>query len=241
LPVGFRTVNVGAVAALSLVQLLARHRCILVLDAASGQVQVGVLTENGGAFWEKSTDESGKALFTLSDDCLKRAGVSFAAIEAFAFCAGPGSMLGIRTAAMAIRTWQAATTKPLPAYRYYSLPLVALELKRTGTLQPFAVIADARRDSWHHVSVDTSRVAALRRVESAALAAGNETLYQPAGFRAWTNPPRGVRETRYDVGQLFAAHREAPFLESTDAPDAFQYEAPEYKKWTAQVHRRPAD
>jgi tRNA threonylcarbamoyladenosine biosynthesis protein TsaB len=234
-----REANVAAMATLA--QLLASHRCILVLDAASASVQVGLLRRDGDPVWQKSADESGKALFELADGCLKRAGVPFPAIEAFVFCDGPGSMLGIRTAAMAIRTWQAAAPRPLPAYRYHSLPLVALELKRTGALPPFAVIADARRDSWHHVGVTATDTSPLQRVDAAKLATGTETLFQPAGFRAWANPPRGVREAPYDVAALFAAHCDAPVLEATNAPDAFQYEAPEYKKWTAQVHSRAAE
>lgn len=202
-------------------------------------MQAGILRENAEPIWERSPDESGKAVFVLTQRCLESAGLPFSAIGGFIYCEGPGSMLGIRTVAMAIRTWQAAAAAPVPAYRYQSLTLVAQELKRRGTPAPFAVIADARRDSWHAVSVTADCNSLLQRIESAALAMRSDPLFQPAGFRAWTPPPREVRETPYDVGAMFAAHADEGLFDEAAAPDAFQYEAPEYKKWTAQVHTRP--
>lgn len=219
----------------TLAQLLASHGCILVLDAASTSVQVGLLRAGAPAVWHTPPGEASQALFAATDACLREAGVGLDAVRAFVFCEGPGSMLGVRTVAMALRTWQA--TLPRPAYRYQSLALLAHELKRTGTPAPFSVIADARRDTWHNVAVTaTGQVSPLRRTPTTELAAGTETLFQPTAFRAWAPSPRATQDCAYRVAQLFAAHAEANLFTATDAPDAFQYEAPEYKKWSAQVH-----
>jgi tRNA threonylcarbamoyladenosine biosynthesis protein TsaB len=61
-------------------------------------------------------------------------------------------------------------------------------------------------------------------------------LFQPAGFRAWAPPPKPTQACSYDIAALFAAHADKELFSGTDAPDAFQHEAPEYKKWSAQVH-----
>lgn len=219
----------------SLAQLLAHHDCILALDAASTETQVGLLRRHQPPIWRRSSDEAGKSLFTLAEACLAEAGLALDAVQAFLFCAGPGSMLGIRTVAMALRTWQALT--PRPVYRYESLGLLARELASASNPAPFSVIADARRDTWHTVTVDaTGRVQPMQRVPSAELSARPETLWQPTAFRAWSQLPRAASDCPYDIAAILARHPDADWFEPTDAPDAFQHEAPDYKKWSAQVH-----
>ncbi len=222
---------------LALAQLLANHASVLVLDAASTSVQVGLLRTGHEAIWRESPDEAGKAVFILADTCLREAGLRVNDVAAFIFCEGPGSMLGIRTAAMAIRTWQ--TEKPRAVYRYQSLALLAHELRRTGEPSPFSVIADARRDTWHRVFVKDS-VSPLQRIPTAELAASSEPLWQPATFRTWAPSPRATRDIAYPVGRLLAAHDGLGLFAATEAPDAFQHTAPEYKKWSAQIHRAAA-
>lgn len=219
---------------LSLAQLLAHHGCILVLDAVSTTVHVGLWRRDKPAVWHASEEESGRAVFKLTGQCLRDAGATLADVRAFAYCAGPGSMLGVRTVAMTLRTWQAL--EPRPAFAYLSLPLIALELART-TPAPFAVIADARRDTWHTVAVDAAAgPGPLQRLPAAALAADSIPLWQPAALRAWAAAPRPAAACAYDVPHLLDRHRDAPLFTETPAPDAFQHEAPEYKKWSAQVH-----
>lgn len=203
-------------------------------------MQVGLLRAALPARWHTTPGEAGTALFQSIDTCLREAGLTLETVAAYAYCEGPGSMLGVRTVAMALRTWQAA--QPRPIYHYPSLTLVAHALAgHPETPRPFAVIADARRETWHHVTVDaTGRVAALRRTPKIELAAGNEPLWQPSAFRAWAPAPRATRDCAYDVGALFAALPDLDCFTPTTAPDAFQHEAPDYKKWSAHVHQAPA-
>lgn len=205
------------------------------LDASSTTVHVGLLQTDAPAIWRSSEQEAGTALFELVDACLQSTAQGMEQVAAFVYCSGPGSMLGVRTVAMAIRTWQALS--PRPAYAYLSLPLLANELDRLGTPAPFTVIADARRDTWHGVRVTAPRaVGALQRIPSPELAASTETLFQPAAFRAWAAAPRAMQPCSYVVPDLLAQHGEVPLFTAVEFPDAFQHEAPEYKKWSAQVH-----
>ena len=225
----------------SLTQLLAQHGCLLVLDAASLQVQTGLLRAGQPAIWRSATTETGTGLFAGVDECLREASVDLAAIDAFVFCEGPGSMLGLRTVAMAVRTWQTISARPGPAYRYQSLHLLAYELAHSGAALPAAVIADARRDSWHCVTIAADRsVGPLQRLPTAALPAPPTSLWQPHSFRAWAEPPRASLDCPYVVSALLAAHADRDLFSATDAPDAYQATAPAYKKWSAQVHRAPA-
>lgn len=219
----------------SLAQLLAQHGCILVLDAASTRIQVGLLRAGQAAVWRTSGDESGKALFALTDDLLRAASLTLADVRAFAFDTGPGSMLGIRTAAMTLRTWQ--TLGARPTYAYFSLALLAHQLAARGTARPFAVISDARRDTWHLVAADASGITPLpRRATAAEVTAFAGDVFLPTEFRAFSPAPRATRDVGFDVAAVFAELPDVDLFTATDAPDAFQHEAPEYKKWTAEVH-----
>lgn len=158
---------------------------------------------------------------------IEQLGVDVAQAGAFVFCDGPGSILGIRTVAMALRAW--TTLKPRPIFAYSSLALVAHALPDPEV----TVIADARRDAWHTYR----RGLGLRRVPTAGLSG---TLVMPQGFRNWTALPSNVRPTPYSVGDLLAATSEYELLLPTAEPDAFLHEEPSYVTWTPQVHRAPS-
>lgn len=219
----------------TLVQLLAHHGRLLVLDAASSRVQIGLLRTDHPACWHSAIEEAGTGVFTGADTLLREAGLKLADIDAFVFCQGPGSMLGIRTVAMALRTWQ--VIKPRPAYAYQSLA-VAARFAWTQAPRAFTVIADARRDTWHEQTVGSDGgLAPLQRVAATGLPAGE--LLTPEHFRAWAQPPRPAPPCCYHLATIFSATGGDDLFRPVEAPDAFQHEAPVYKQWTAQVHRAP--
>ena len=216
----------------SLAQLLAGHGRLLVLDAASTRVQVGLFHAAGAASWSHPAGEAGRGIFTGAEAVLREAGGQLDEIGAFVFCEGPGSMLGTRTIAMALRTWQ--VLKPRPAFAYQSLA-VAGHFAWTQRPRGFAVIADARRDTWHVQSVDPGGTRApLQRVATGAVPAGE--LLTPENFRVWAPPPRPAARCSYDLANAFPALGDGDFFRPVEAPDAFQHEAPAYKKWSAMVH-----
>lgn len=217
----------------TLAQLIATHGCILVLDAASTTVQVGLLRSDTAPLWHTSAEESGQSLFTCTDACLKAAGQTMRDVRAFVFCEGPGSMLGVRTTAMAIRTWQSEI--PRPAFRYQSLALAAHFAATQKPAHRFAVIADARRETWHCQIIETDgRMPALQRLPRADLP--QLELLTPENFRVWSVLPASVTTCSYDLQKLFSAAVQGDYFQPTDSPDAFQHEAPDYKKWSAQTH-----
>ena len=203
-------------------QILSAHGPLLALDAASARVQAGWI-ETGAARWQTAEEEAGTGLFR----CLDALGVKPSAAGAYVFCDGPGSVLGCRTAAMAVRAW--LVVQPRPVYAYHSLAMVAAALGQPAV----NVIADARRDAWHCLAAGGP----LRRVPTAELAGEQVT---PEGFRHWTPLPSGVRTVPYSLADLLPQVLDADLLRPTDAPDAFLHEEPTYATWTAQVHRAPS-
>ncbi|MGC4071899.1 MAG: peptidase M22 [Nibricoccus sp.] len=216
--------------------LLDRHSTILLIDSASSRIQAGLLRRGHDPIWEAATEEAGTALFSLTEKILARAAIPLSAIDAFIFCDGPGSVLGIRTAAVALRTWNAL--HPRPSYAYTSLALTAHHLALTENLRDFSVISDARRETWHRVSVDVSgTVSALQRAPAAGLTGA---LILPENFRHWSTLPASVRTVPYDIASQLPALVETPLFIEAPEPDAFLHEEPSYQTWSPKIHRAPA-
>jgi tRNA threonylcarbamoyladenosine biosynthesis protein TsaB len=201
-----------------------RHSPTLVIDAASAVVQVGLLLPEGRGDWTTSTEEAGVGVF----QCIEKLGVDPLRMAAFVFCDGPGSVLGIRTVAMALRTW--GMLAPRPVFAFASLAIVAHALGRPDV----AVIADARRDAWHHYQITSG----LRRVAANELSG---ELVMPENFRHWATGPANVQRVPYTIADLFSLPQvaDADLFRATEAPDAFLHEEPSYVTWTPQVHRAP--
>lgn len=202
---------------------LERLTPLLVIDAASAEVQVGLVGADGRGRWATSRDEAGVGVFA----CVEELGVDPNTVPAFAFCAGPGSVLGIRTVAMAIRTW--GVLQPRPVFAYDGLALLAHHLNQPD----LAVIADARRDAWHHYQLGRG----LRRVVTSEL---HGPLATPENFRNWTPLPANVRRVPYSLAALLPQVADADLFRETSEPDAFLHEEPSYVTWTPQIHRAPA-
>jgi tRNA threonylcarbamoyladenosine biosynthesis protein TsaB len=211
---------------------------VLLIDSASTRIQVGLWRLDCDPLWCESDQEAGIAIFACAARVLAQARIEIAGIGALVFCEGPGSILGIRTAAMALRVWSVAAGHALPAFAYRSLELVAVDLQRSGAPAPFAVVADARRDSWHWVDGPAASPAGkLRRVLPQELLAFPGTIYTPAGFRAWARLPRPISAVDYTLPGLWLRERAAGLLEAAPQPDAFLHEESSYVTWTPQIHR----
>jgi len=203
-------------------ELIATHAPVLLLDTASSRVQAGWLDNDTPARWATSDEEAGIGLF----QCLQSLETDVNLAGAFVFCDGPGSILGIRTVAMALRTW--SVINPRPTFAYGSLALVAHALSRPEV----GVIADARRGLWHHYRLG----AGLRRVAMEEL--GGD-LVMPDEFRHWAPLPPGVTRVPYSLPEFLPRVRDAALLRAADSPDAFLHEEPSYVTWEPQIHRAP--
>lgn len=221
----------------SLSQLLAKHQRVLVLDAASQQFQAGLMRENHPSLWELTEADASTAIFTCVSALLQDAGLRVADLGAVAYCEGPGSLLGIRSVAMTIRTW--SVLAPLAVYSYQSLAIAGQFAWRSAAPRALTVIADARRGSWHcqEVAHDGS-MTTQRRLPFDQLPPGE--LLMPEHFRSWERPPRAVAPCRYDLARVLPPLADCDCFRKCDRPNALQPDAPEYRRWTAQVHRAGA-
>lgn len=213
----------------SLDSILQAHGSVLLIDASSTPLHGGWLVAGEPSQWATVTKEAGTGLY----DLLQQLGVSPNDARAFVFCEGPGSMLGIRTVAAALRIWCALA--PRPVYRYRSLDLLAHAAGKPGR----TFLCDARRRSWHALTInDQGAPSPIRRLETDELPPG--AMCMPEGFRSWTELPSPAPEiVPYTPSLLGDRLSHVECLELTDDPDAYQPERPAYAKWTPQIHRAP--
>jgi len=125
----------------------------LVLDGSARQgTSVGILQD--GRWLSQVQVEQGamEASVDAVQTVLQTAGLSLADLKSFAVCIGPGSILGIRLTAMAVRTWAAQTPRPLYTWDALTvLARVALQAKRPP---PFLVVSDSRLKRWNVLKVN---------------------------------------------------------------------------------------
>jgi tRNA threonylcarbamoyladenosine biosynthesis protein TsaB len=196
---------------------------VVVLDAASPTVQVGIIEAEASVRWCSRTEEAGVAVF----QCVHELRIVPTDVKTWVYCHGPGSVLGVRTVAMALRTW--GVLRPAPVFSYTSLAVVAHALDQPSS----AVITDARRETWHHYTMATG----LQRVARSDLSG---SLVMPEGFRHWSHLPVGVKTVPYVLADLLPRVWDVDLLRPSVAPDAFLHEEPSYVTWTPQIHRAPA-
>lgn len=225
----------------SLNSLVAAHGSVLVVDSASTVVHVGLLADGRTPSWWRSSREAGVAVFEGADAVLAGAAMRLDEIGALVFSHGPGSILGIRIAAMAFRTWKALAKRSLPAFGYCSLELLTLNLRHAGTTGPFAVIADARRGTWHFAEAAKTANGdhRPRRVSAAEIAAYQGALFTPSQFGVWARLPERVRTADYCPPDFWGELGAADLLHPAPEPEAFQYEEAAYALWTPRIHRAP--
>lgn len=129
----------------------------LLIDASSPLfVIVGKLSEDGRS-WTDFFEEKSPALEGVFSAIGKKS-ESAESVHGFLFCEGPGSILGIRIAAAAIRAKlaldRAAGVPALPVFAFGSLRLAAMLLMRAQpTLKNFIVAAESRLNSCNILRV----------------------------------------------------------------------------------------
>lgn len=213
----------------SLESILHEHGSTLLLDASSSTLHAGWLEAGTEPRWAAVEQEAGTGIHVL----LGQLAVSPNAAGAFVFCEGPGSLLGIRTVAAALRVWCALSARPI--YQYRSLDLLARTEGKPGR----TFICDARRRSWHTLTLDAQgKPGPIQRLATDELPSGQ--ICRPGGFRTWTPLPSPAPEVvPYSPPQLGSTLRAVEMLTLAEDPDAFQPERPDYATWTPRVHQAP--
>lgn len=214
----------------------------LLVDASSPKSVVVAQLDESGLRWAHFSEEPSAALegiFNAAEQVCPQFSPA-----GFLFCEGPGSILGIRIAAAAIRGRNALGT-PLPVFAFQSLHLVAtLILRAFPSEKNFAVLAESRMNAWNFLSVENGvpadRFQELKTSElKNNIAAGKIFLLpqrRPQMPPLETVPVNPAERLKADPG-VFSAQPEL-LHDCGNAPDAANTSAASgYAKWTPERHR----
>lgn len=206
--------------------------CLVIDGSAREGVHVGVMS--GGKWIAESYLFAGALEVTtdLAADVLRKANLSFADIKSYAVCIGPGSMLGIRVSAMAVRTW--ATLYQRPIYVWESLHVLAQFALAQGVKPPFAVINESRLKRWNLVEVKSAeQFEPTQELEVEQVASKGMTLIAQHPTEHFKNL-RVMADVWSHLPSLFEKKQ---CLRLEPKPDALNPTA-EYAQWSGERHRR---
>ena len=207
--------------------------CLVLDGSARAGVRVGVLSGGRWVGQGLSPDGALEGLFGCVEAALVDAKLSLGDIRSFALCVGPGSVLGIRIAALAVRAWSAL--EPRPIFVWESLAGIARSALAAGEKGPFLVAAESRLKRWHalEVSADGSLGAPFEAEAAQLNSAGRRIL-------ASSEAAPGVLTSHVAVPHPWAAlptfFTQPGFLREEPRPDALNV-ANDFATWSGERHR----
>ncbi|HTB62105.1 MAG TPA: hypothetical protein VK737_00840 [Opitutales bacterium] len=215
----------------------------LLLDASGVTTRVGVWRDARWRAWREYEAPALEALFAGVQAVMEEAQTPFEKLGGYFYVEGPGSVLGLRLAAMAIRAWQTddaavAGGQPRPVFACGSLQLAAAVALAAKAPLPFAVFTEARQGHWHVLEVndgDARNINSLstREVGEHDLPAG--PLYHLPARKAWHTPPARAQKLPAGLRDHPEVLAQAGLLRAVATPVPFTGAEPEYKKWAGAV------
>jgi tRNA threonylcarbamoyladenosine biosynthesis protein TsaB len=209
---------------------------LLAIDASTPVIHAGVWS--GGA-WLSLVAEEGDAIRGVPEAlrrALTDAGLKAADIGAIAHCEGPGALLGLRIAAMAVETLRATAARPIALLAYSGLTSFAIALAaQKGT--PLHLATPLRRGSWN---VCRSGELQTHVVEDAAMPALEGPLFI-IPQRTKANKPAVATDVSYGISELpgvWTAHPGA--LRETERAECIAPLPSSYVLWAGERHRAPS-
>lgn len=207
--------------------------CLVLDGSARAGVRVGVLA--GGRWVGQGTSPAGalEGLFGCVEVALAEARLSLGDIRSFALCVGPGSVLGIRIAALAVRAWSAL--EPRPVFVWESLAALARSALAAGEQGPFLVAVESRLKRWHalEVSVDGSFGAPFEAEAAQLNSAGRRVLAASEAAPGVLTSLVAVPPPWSTLPTLLA---QPGFLRAESQPDALNV-ANDFTTWSGERHR----
>jgi tRNA threonylcarbamoyladenosine biosynthesis protein TsaB len=210
--------------------------CLVLDGSARVGVRVGVLRDGRWSGEGVAAEGALEATFACAESALRAAGLTLADIRSFAVCVGPGSILGIRVAALAARAW--ATLEPRPIFVWESLAAVAHTTLGAGPPRPFVVALESRLKRWNTLVVPVAGAfeppAELEPEQVRALGLPVVSTAEPASALF---PSAQVVPTPWAaLPTLFAT---TDLLRADAKPEALN-PAATYATWDGERHRGPA-
>ena len=205
--------------------------CLVLDGSARVGVRVGVLRDGRWSGEGVAAEGALEATFACAETALLHAGLTLADIRSFVVCVGPGSILGIRVAALAARAW--ATLEPRPIFVWESHATLG-----AGQPRPFVVALESRLKRWNTLVVPAAGAFELpAELEPEQVRALGLPVVSTAESASALFPGAQVVPTPWAaLPTLFAT---TDLLRAEAKPEALN-PAATYATWDGERHRGPA-
>ena len=202
-------------------------RLPLLVDASS-QVQVGIPDSKDWLSLVREEKPALESLFVAIPKSLEEIDASISAIDAILFCEGPGSTLGLRVAAMAVKTILRENEPSPTLFTYNALDLAAIMSNDFSRpiLAPFRKGKRLLRSPISDSAIGSIEV--LEEPISESLS--KEALHLPS-LRSWETLPEGLDVLDYDISHIAGLAGIAPILRPAEIPEVFTPLPAEFRKW----------
>ena len=207
--------------------------CLVLDGSARAGVRVGVLSGGRWVGQGVSPDGALEGLFGCVEAALAESKLKLGDIRSFALCVGPGSGLGIRIAALAVRSWSAL--EPRPIFVWESLASIARSAMVAGEKGSFLVAVESRLKRWHALEVSTDGSLGVPfEAEAAQLnSAGCRVLASSEAAPAVLTSHVAVPHPWLALPTFFT---QPGFLREESRPDALNV-ANDFATWSGERHR----
>lgn len=210
----------------------------LLLDAAGPELVLGLLRDGRWLNYETHADGFIESLQKGVEAILAKASINLQSLHGIVFATGPGSTLGLRLAAMFVRTLlQLPELRHWRCLTYNNLELAcAAEVDSTQS-KPFQIGAPWRKNRLHRATFNPgdSRSFALDTVDLdnsqptplPVVVLGNRASTLPADLPSLAYPSDRIPEILADWPVL---------LKEAAQPDLYSAEDPDFARWTSSRH-----
>jgi tRNA A37 threonylcarbamoyladenosine modification protein TsaB len=212
----------------------------LLLDAAGPELVTGILRDGHWLEYEKHAGGFLESLQPGVRALLEKAGIELSSLSGVVYATGPGSTLGLRLAAMFVRTlMQQPTLDHWRCFNYNNLELACAARLDPSKPGEFMMGAPWRRDRLHRAtflpgpppSFDLDTIAPEEATSTSlpVVALGHRLATLPKDADQLPYPSDRIPEILSDWPVL---------LESTTQPDLYSAEDPHFAKWTSTRHQK---
>ena len=209
----------------------------LLIDASGQSIATGVLsTKNTWLSYNELNGTALETLFKCIEKTLKNANAELYQIHSFICCVGPGSILGLRLAVMAVQTWARIHFRKAPVYTYNSLDfcirtLQLDQIKLSGSI----LVSDWKKDAWHAVKLLEDQEYKLQIIDSDTLSSWSGAIFHLPQRKGWQDPPANCNTIRYQPKRIIECI-DLGILHRTESIELFSTTVNNYKKWIPKRH-----
>lgn len=230
------------------VQASGRDGPWLVLDTSTPTVKVGALYNNQWIAFVSSDRPTHEALDHAVREVSDACSCPPHRMAGFAYCQGPGSILGIRLAIISIKAWRALRPigeEPAPVYSFTSLEIAAETLAKSSgkSTDPVAIVAEWKKNAWNTLTFSPdsrTEYPAIEVWDPDRLASWAHRIYVIEQRKQWTPLPPEVPRITPDPDCLIDPALRVRLLSPADTWPIYSPEEKQYIVWSGERHRAPA-